>query len=60
MLVIPDNQGIEVFVAWRIAANDKLLALVDAHLHPGTRPQPRLISAVPPLGNQALKPLGFD
>jgi hypothetical protein len=45
---------------YRVSADHKFLALVDAHFLPGTGAKARLIFAAAALGHEPLKTLGFD
>ena len=58
--VVPEDECVEGAAADRVAADHELLSSVHAHLHPGARPQPRLVDAGAALGDQTLEALRFD
>ncbi len=62
-LVVAEYERIEVLRCRRVAANDKLLTSVDAHLEPCSGAIARLVGAMDTLSDQAFQFLlshGFD
>ena len=51
---------VEVLWRWDVAADHKLLALVDAHFYPSARAPARLVATVAALGDHAFKALLLD